>query len=69
MKASFLSPSPAGAFFDRIGLAGQQRLVDEEVAALQNLAVGGNEIAGAEQHDVAGNDASLRKSWIPFRRG
>jgi hypothetical protein len=49
-----------GAFFDRIWLAGQHCFVDEKVAAFQNLAVGGNKVAGAENDDIAGNDAFCR---------
>jgi len=42
-----------GAALDRVGLAGQQRLVDEEVLRPQQLAVGRDQVAGRQQHHVA----------------
>ena len=61
MKTALAAPASAGRgdplvarlLLDRIGFAGQQRLVDEEVARLEQAAVGGDEVAGREQHDVA----------------
>ena len=46
----------SGVLLDRIGLAGQQRLVDEEVPRLEHAPVGGDQVPGGEAHDVARND-------------
>ena len=49
---------------DRIRLAGQQRLVDEEVLGFQHLRIGGNQVARRQQHHIArhqiGGGALLR---------
>lgn len=43
----------AVVLFGRVRLAGQQGLVDEEVTRFDQPAVGGNNIAGGELHDIA----------------
>ena len=44
----------------RHGLAGQNGLVDQKTACLDESEVGGNAIAGLDQHDVAGHDLRRR---------
>ena len=46
----------AGALLDRIGLAGHQRLVHMQIAALDDDAVRRHEVAGAQLDHVAGNE-------------
>jgi len=41
---------------DAAGLAGQDRLVEHEAVALDEISVGRHLVAGAEPHEVAGND-------------
>ena len=41
---------------DGIGLAGKERLVDEEVPRRDEPAVGGYDVAGGELHDVPGHE-------------
>ncbi|CAM5350569.1 hypothetical protein SSTU70S_00264 [Stutzerimonas stutzeri] len=45
-----------GLFVDRKGFTGQQRLIDVAVARLDQPAIGGNQAAGGEFDDVAGDD-------------
>ena len=63
IAASRLSVAPAGGapgvLFHRIRLAGQQRLLDEEIARFQHQAVG--------RHQVAGGQAARRRP-APVRR-
>ena len=49
-----------GVFLGGEGLAGQQRLVDEEVADLEQPPIGRHEIAGGEQHHSPGTSCSDR---------
>ena len=49
-------PSGHGALFNRIGLAGQQTLVDEEIPGLNDPAVGRHQVSGGKHDDVAGNE-------------
>ena len=46
----------ARALFNRKALAGQHRFADKEVGGFENHAVGGNQAARGEQHDVAWHD-------------
>jgi hypothetical protein len=50
----------AGILFDRKALAGQRGLIAVQVLGLQQQAVGGDAVAGREQHDVAGDDLAQR---------
>ena len=43
-------------FLDRVGLAREVGLLDEEVARLQHPAVGGDQVARGEEHDVPLHD-------------
>ncbi len=45
-----------GALFNRIGLAGQQTFVDEEIPGLNDPAVGRHQVSGGEHDNVAGNE-------------
>ena len=42
--------------FGRVGLAGEERFIDIEIARFDQPAIGGHEIAGREKNDVAGHD-------------
>ena len=44
-----------GALFNRIGLAGQQTFVDEEIPGLNDPAVGRHQVSGGKHDDVTGN--------------
>ena len=46
----------SGFFLGRIGLAGEERLVDVKIACFDQSRIGGNEIAGREKKDIAGHD-------------
>ena len=50
-----------GVFLDRVGLAGQLCLVDEEVVGLQHPGIGGHQVAGTQQHHVARNQLGHRE--------
>ena len=52
------TPPSLGALFDRVGLAGQQRLVDEEVARLEHPPVGRHQVARRQQTTSPGTSAS-----------
>ena len=54
----------AGLLADRQRLAGERRLIDAEVVALQQLAVRRHDVADVEAHDVAGNEG-LRLHFLP----
>ena len=70
--AGFSAPDAAVAdrFLRGIGFAGQQRLVDIEITALEQPGIGGDEIAGDQFDDVAGNQLvdRNRDSSLPSRR-
>ena len=53
------------ALFGRVGLAGEKRFIDIEVARFDQPGIGGYEIAGREKNDIAGHD--LRR-WNVDRR-
>jgi len=57
-RAAIQLPRP---LLDRIGLPGQQRLIDEEVARLDDPAISRNSVACGEQHKVAWNQLRHRK--------
>jgi hypothetical protein len=46
---------------DRKRFAGEQRLVHEQVVRFEQDTVGGDHGAGAELHDIAGNDLLARQ--------
>ena len=46
----------ARSLFNRVGFASQQRFIDVGVAAFDQNAVGGNEVAGAKLSDIPWND-------------
>ena len=54
-----------GMLFDREGLAGQQRLVDEEVARLEQRPSAGTRSPAAKQYDVAGHDSEPGSRLAP----
>ena len=56
LAPSAVSPRSRGTLLDRIGFAGEQRLVDGEVARLDEAAVGGHQVAGIEHDDIAGDE-------------
>jgi hypothetical protein len=43
----------AGTLLGRVGLAREQRLVDEEIARFDEPAIGGDDVAGRELYDIA----------------
>ncbi len=49
----------AGAFVDRIGLAGQRRFVGGKRGAVEDQRIGGDDVAGADLDDVTGHTASI----------
>ena len=55
----------AGALLGRVGLAGQQRLVDEQVARLEQPRVGRHQVARGQPHHVAGHQRLDRQ--LPLR--
>ena len=46
--------------FGGIGLAGEKRFIDVEVAGFDQPGIGGHEIAGREKNDIAGHDLRHR---------
>ena len=46
-----------GLLFSRVGLPGQQGLVDEQIARLQQPAIGGHDVARAKMNHVARDEA------------
>src|SRR5450830_1910115 len=52
---------------ERHRLAGQRRLVDEEVVRCNQPDVGGNHVAGRQQHDIAGHELLDRDFVMLFR--
>ena len=59
----------AGPLVHRVGLAGQQRLVDLQPVGLDDLAVDQQAIAGAEQDEVAEHHLARRDLPVAGRRG
>ena len=54
---------------DREGFSGQQRLIDEEIAARQQHSVGRYHVAGGKPDDVAGTSSTTgRLASAPSRR-
>ncbi|MBK9956495.1 MAG: hypothetical protein IPP18_15610 [Rhodocyclaceae bacterium] len=50
-----------GEFFHRIGFTGQQPLVHEQVAGIEDAAVSRHQVARRQQHDIAGYQFDDRK--------
>ena len=49
-----------GGLLDRRGLAGERGLVDREIDRLDQSSVGGDPVAGAEEHDIAWHELPRR---------
>ena len=54
-----------GGLADRDGLAGERRLVDREVHAVQQRGVGRHPVALGEQDDVAAHDVAPGDAYLP----
>ena len=67
--ASAAASGRVGRLADRDRLAGERGLVDREVDAVDQHAVGGDAIALGEQHDVAADDVAAGDALLVRRRG
>ena len=69
-RSNGVSALPAwgsSVLLERHRLAGQRRLVDEEILCRDQPQVGGDHVAGRQQHDVAGNELPDRHIAVPLR--